>query len=546
MILLPTLFGIIAIILGQDNSWDLRNYHFYNPYAFANGRFHTDIQVAQLQTYLNPTLDFLFFSLIENYSPRIATFLMAFIQGINGTLVIVLFLILFQKIKPITRLVYIIGLTILATYAPLMISLIGTSSNDLTPSILILCALIITARCLQKETIIPNKYIFLSGLLVGASIGLKLTQAPHAIAYAGAILFLPGSISKRLKKMGVAVISLFFGVIITSGWWMIYLWSNYDNPFFPFYNDIFHSSLILEKNWSDNRYLPQSLFEHLCLPFKWLYKSQSSEKQYFYQDSRYAIIYIISIIWLIKNLYAQFQKIVYKKQSKNQILSLEHLFIIIFFFISYIVWQLKFSILRYTHVLEMLAPSIILIVVLHLINNNKLRWITLLLFSTIILVQFKPPNIERLPFGETFFRVQFPKLEEPENTMLLIAGEKPWGYLVASIPDEIQIVRLTSNIIKKDHQGIGMKEKIIKTIREHTGPIYLLTNEFFGKPKRSTIDNSIVELGTHYQDLRSYNLDINIEMEVDKTRPNALRVHSEHEPPGLIIVEVIKSTTISY
>ena len=184
--------------------------------------------------------------------------------------------------------------------------------------------------------------------------------------------------------------------------------------------------------------------------------------------------------------------------------------------------------------------------ILYLINNNKLRWIILCIISAIILIHFKPPNVNRLSFSDTFFRVTFPELEEPENSMFLIAGKKPWSYLVAGIPDEIRVVRITSDLIKKDYQDIGMKDQIIKSIKEHKGPMYLLTNEFFGKPRRSIIDNSIVQLGTHYEDLRSYNLDINIEMEENQTKPNALRVHSDHEPPGLIIVEVIKSTTISY
>jgi len=34
--------GIISVILGQDVSWDLRNYHFYNPYMLLTGRFTPD------------------------------------------------------------------------------------------------------------------------------------------------------------------------------------------------------------------------------------------------------------------------------------------------------------------------------------------------------------------------------------------------------------------------------------------------------------------------------------------------------------------------
>lgn len=516
-ILLPTLFGIIAITLGQDNFWDLRNYHYYNPYALMYGRFLTDIQVSQLQTYFNPTLDLLFYSLIENFHPKVATFLMAFIQGINGPLIMVLFFILLQKVNPPIRTTYVIGLSILALYAPIMISQIGASSNDLTPSILIICALIVTVLSIQQRKDVPNKYLLLSGLLIGASTGLKLTQAPYGIAYTAAILLLPGSMIEKSKKGLFTVIALLLGLILTSGWWMVYMWLYYDNPLFPYYNDIFHSSLILEKNWSDNRFIPQSFFEHLSLPFKWLYKNHFSDRQLLHQDSRYAIIYITSIILLIKCLWHRLRKIGNQKQSESKILPLEHFFIVIFFFTAYIVWQLKFSILRYTHVLEMLAPFIILIIILNLINNTKLKWIILCITSVIILIQLTPPHIDRLPFKDTFFRVTFPELNNSKNTMLLIAGGRPWGYLTSDIPKEMRIIRITSNLIKKDHQ-VGMKNQIIKTIRAHEGPIYLLTREQL--------------LRKHYDDLRAYNLDINSK--------NALRIYSDHEPPGLLIVEVIK------
>nr|NCR13794.1 hypothetical protein [Microcystis aeruginosa SX13-11]NCR59966.1 hypothetical protein [Microcystis aeruginosa LL13-06] len=38
--------GIISVILGQDVSWDLRNYHFYNPYMLLTGRFKYDVLPA--------------------------------------------------------------------------------------------------------------------------------------------------------------------------------------------------------------------------------------------------------------------------------------------------------------------------------------------------------------------------------------------------------------------------------------------------------------------------------------------------------------------
>jgi hypothetical protein len=53
--------GIISVILGQDVSWDLRNYHFYNPYMLLTGRFKYDVLPAQIQTFFNPLMDVPFF-----------------------------------------------------------------------------------------------------------------------------------------------------------------------------------------------------------------------------------------------------------------------------------------------------------------------------------------------------------------------------------------------------------------------------------------------------------------------------------------------------
>ncbi len=54
--LTPVLFGLSILWLGQDISWDLRNYHYYNPFAFLNGRMGHDVAVAHVATYYNPLI----------------------------------------------------------------------------------------------------------------------------------------------------------------------------------------------------------------------------------------------------------------------------------------------------------------------------------------------------------------------------------------------------------------------------------------------------------------------------------------------------------
>jgi hypothetical protein len=53
--------GAASVLMGQDNNWDLRNYHYYNPFAFVTGRIGYDFAPAQRQSYLNPLLDLPFY-----------------------------------------------------------------------------------------------------------------------------------------------------------------------------------------------------------------------------------------------------------------------------------------------------------------------------------------------------------------------------------------------------------------------------------------------------------------------------------------------------
>ena len=81
--LAPVLFGLLALALGQDSNWDLRNYHFYNAYAFLNNRYAVDLLPSQTPYFYNPLLDIPFFVLATHFPARIVGFLLGFAQGFN-------------------------------------------------------------------------------------------------------------------------------------------------------------------------------------------------------------------------------------------------------------------------------------------------------------------------------------------------------------------------------------------------------------------------------------------------------------------------------
>src|SRR5271169_3095886 len=88
--LAPFAFGALAVFLGQDANWDLRNYHWYNAYAFLNNRYGVDLLPSQTPYFYNPTLDLPFYILATHVPAMVAGFALGFIQGLNFVLLFML------------------------------------------------------------------------------------------------------------------------------------------------------------------------------------------------------------------------------------------------------------------------------------------------------------------------------------------------------------------------------------------------------------------------------------------------------------------------
>src|ERR1700734_3631580 len=90
MCLAPFAFGMLAVALGQDANWDLRNYHWYNAYAFLNGRDGFDLLPSQTPYFYNPALDVPFYLLATHVPAKVAGFALGFVQGLNFILLFML------------------------------------------------------------------------------------------------------------------------------------------------------------------------------------------------------------------------------------------------------------------------------------------------------------------------------------------------------------------------------------------------------------------------------------------------------------------------
>ncbi|MBM3554937.1 MAG: hypothetical protein FJX47_05230, partial [Alphaproteobacteria bacterium] len=73
--------GVLALALGQDANWDLRNYHLYNPYAWLEGRRGFDLLPAGRPSFYNPFLHLPLWLLTEALSAKGVAFVLGAAQG---------------------------------------------------------------------------------------------------------------------------------------------------------------------------------------------------------------------------------------------------------------------------------------------------------------------------------------------------------------------------------------------------------------------------------------------------------------------------------
>ena len=75
--------ALVTIKAGQDQNWDLLNYHLYNPYALLHGLEGKNIAPAQIQSFYNPILDVPTYLFIAHLRPIVAGSVLGAVQGIN-------------------------------------------------------------------------------------------------------------------------------------------------------------------------------------------------------------------------------------------------------------------------------------------------------------------------------------------------------------------------------------------------------------------------------------------------------------------------------
>ena len=343
--------GVLSSLLCFDLTWDFANYHYFNAWAFINDRVGYDFLVAGINTYFNPLIDVPLYYLVENFNDY--PLVIFFVQGLwAGTLAFVFykFLRLFFDVNNWQgRLSIFMALLIGITSWPFFMQ-IGSSTNEIQSSLVVMCGFYLLFKELFKAKEKQRLWIFAaSGLILGAAMGLKLTAVIYCLSSGLSLIICHRILLHSFKTITVFAVCGLIGFLLVNGFWMLKLWQLYDNPFFPFLNNIFHSDYYNYESYRDENYLPLVWWGYLIHPLYMAFVNEISEGKMLIIDIREGLIYFILVAYFI---------IWLKNKDKN--INNKRFVLFVFLVVSYAVWLVLFCIYRYSIPINLMASVVMI------------------------------------------------------------------------------------------------------------------------------------------------------------------------------------------
>ncbi len=470
-LLIPLAFGLLGATWGMDANWDLRNYHYYNAYAFLTGRIGWDLLVSQIPTFFNPTIDIPYYLLAQHLPARALGFILGAVQGLNFIPLALLADRILVIERPLQRaslacLIGLVGVTGAGT-----LSETGTVFYDTVVSLGVFAsALTIISRWpllvagpLGQAAITA----LVAGLPVGLGFGLKQPTVVFAIGLCGAMLTVPGSSLRRFTLAFGFGIGVLTGLAAAGGHWMWHLWDQFRNPLFPFFNHVFQSVWALPLPYRDPAYLSDSLIERLTLLFEFSFNSRKAAE---IDITDYRVMAAIlamgcAAIWCAVSSRRTFPILVRRGPA---------IYLMVAGLLSYAVWLWLFCIYRYLIPLEMLAPLLFASALGLLPVSVHRRLVAIFAGLLVLAASTRTDDWIRVPFEDKPVAVEIPAIDAPASTIVLLAGHEPLSFLIPSFPPEMRFLRIDSTFTNWKEQGNAFNPLMRAIVDQHAGALAVL------------------------------------------------------------------------
>ena len=478
-------FCAIAVWNGPDASWDLLNYHLYGPFALLHNRFGVDIDPAQVQTFFAPTLDIPAYWLRSwfNREPDLLDALLSLPQGIGAYLTTLIAL----RFVPtglhwrwsVAMLLTAVGATGVASFSTL-----ATAQSEMIPGCFVLGGFLLLLRLLEGRT--SRRAVAIAGLLFGTAVGLKLTSTPYSLGAATAVLLAwPGPIRAKIGATMLFGLGVLGGMVLFGGWWWLHLYASYGNPLFPFFNNLFHSPYVPLVGVADyyEIWKPAGPLRALFYPFYWGLHLSHPTAELVMRDPRFAMAYLAFWVATVRHLLRV------PDAAGRQVRLL-----LVFFSVSYAVWEAQFSLLRFIAPIEMLCGIVIFLPLRGLLGSRRglaIAGLAAIAATAVLLVLTVYPNYGHAKRGASAISVYMQPMLA--NSLVILLDSSPMSYLVAYMPPSVRVVGANNPLFYPGQTGLlaERRERLIKT---WPGPIYGLENPVH---RPSMADRTLGYYGLH-------------------------------------------------
>lgn len=471
--------GTLSACLRYGLQWDFDNYHFYNGFSFLKGRLGYDLAPGFQMTFNNPLLDIVTYLAASAFNEKVTVY--CFIMGLYfGGLLYVLFQLNklffdFDTLKGKTALVLSIGLGItgFATWFQ-----IGTPTGEIPVSVFVFSGLYVLIKHWFVLKDISGKHFLLAGFLLGTGAALKLTAAMYCLTCGLTVLLFFRKLTRPMHQILCFICGGLLGFLIFNGFWMIMLYKEYQNPFFPFFNAVFKSPYFPEINTYDAIHtFGNTWISRLMLPLLTISHSEQFPVVGFcsFTDFRFLIFFILLIELCCKRFF----------KNENKIGD-ETKFIIIFTIISYCFWVSCFSIIRYVVPIEGMIGIISVKILFYEKESKQFDFIVFLKNFIIFFLLLSTPLISKewskFPSDDVWLFIDPDNVELSENSLVFLINS-PTSSIFVPIARKNPKIRAISfyapELLFWNTDGSitnygKFKEKKEEIIKNHIGDILMI------------------------------------------------------------------------
>ena len=464
--------GIVSLVRRVDINWDLRNYHFYNAWAWLHGRLDWDIAPAQVQSYYNPLIDVPFYALVE---ARLPAFVIVFLMGFPFGLAVYFFVRITrfatidlgrQRDRLLPGAILLVGLTGAAG-----LSQIGSTMNEWATASLVMAALFIIVRAVRGAGVPSLALCSVAGLLCGIATGLKLTAAVYPVALVCAFVVCfrgrPG-FGRALFAFAATIAA---GFALGYGYWAFLLWERFQNPFFPYFNAIFRSAYWEPVSFFDAKFRPSTVARWITLPFGLAERNHlASESEL--RDPRLALLCTFSVVLAASLLRESRAAGVRYVAALQRAMPPSVRFLSVFAAAAYVVWLASFAVYRYVIPLELTTSLLLVLAMSAALAGAARRDVLIATVSVLIVAVTVPPywGRSRLHAGR-YIDVTAPAI--PADSLVLTMTGQPLAYIVPFLPSGVRVIAPASNFTNPGFDN-RLQRDMATLIATHRGPLYAL------------------------------------------------------------------------